>query len=330
MRRFTELYIRNLQPQAKRYEVREPGGLGLWTYPSGRKSWVFTYRFLGKKYRIILGEYPAKSLKRARTELNDQRKLLADGANPKDARDAERVAAIRAREAEEQELSVKRLAELYLGLWAKPRKRTWRKDQLMLEKDVIPRWGRRKVKTITLRDVVALLDDIQARGAPIQANRMLALLKKMFNFSIGRGYMTTNPCKGITMPAQETPGQRVLTTDEIKTFWTRLETAGMEDDLKRILKLVLILGQRPGEICGAQWEQISGDLWTIPGERHKSKRAHAVPLPTLALSILGTRRLVETQVRPCKDANSPRGDSLRPHPMTCWGGQRAFEPPLCA
>ena len=51
----------------------------------------------------------------------------------------------------------------------------------ILEKDVLPRFGKRKAKDITRRDIIALLDDIVARGAPIQANPALEIVRKLFN-----------------------------------------------------------------------------------------------------------------------------------------------------
>ena len=57
-------------------------------------------------------------------------------------------------------------------------------DERLLNQDVIPAWGKRKAKSITRRDVILLLDEIVDRGAPIQANRTLAVVRKMFNFAM--------------------------------------------------------------------------------------------------------------------------------------------------
>ena len=74
--------------------------------------------------------------------------------------------------------TVAALADEYLEKWAKPRKRSWREDTRILQKDVLPAWGHRKAKDITRRDVIGLLDDIVDRGAGIMANRTLATIRR--------------------------------------------------------------------------------------------------------------------------------------------------------
>ena len=83
--------------------------------------------------------------------------------------------AVTERAEERQAPTVAVLADEYLEKWAKPRKRSWREDERILQKDVLPEWGRRKAKDITRRDVIRLLDGIVDRGAGIMANRTLAL-----------------------------------------------------------------------------------------------------------------------------------------------------------
>ena len=63
---------------------------------------------------------------------------------------------------------MRELKEEYLEKWAKQHKRTWQEDQRILEKDVIPAWGRRKAKDIKRRDVITLIDSIVERGAPVE------------------------------------------------------------------------------------------------------------------------------------------------------------------
>jgi hypothetical protein len=97
--------------------------------------------------------------------------------------------------------TVATLAEEYLEKWAKPRKRSWREDKRILDKDVIPSWGRRKARELTRRDAIKLLDEIVDRGAGIMANRTLATVRKMFNFAVSRDIVPVPPaileCLGI-------------------------------------------------------------------------------------------------------------------------------------
>ena len=62
----------------------------------------------------------------------------------------------------------------------------WQRDAWLLTKEVIPAWGTWKAQDIRRRDVIALLDHLVERGAPIQANRVLSLVRKLFNWAVSR------------------------------------------------------------------------------------------------------------------------------------------------
>ena len=93
--------------------------------------------------------------------------------------------------------TVKALCRDYIDRHAKPNKRTWVQDERMLDKDVIPAWGRLKAEGITRTDVVTLLDRISDRGSPMQAGKVLALVRKVWNFGIDRGVLALNPAARI-------------------------------------------------------------------------------------------------------------------------------------
>src|SRR5262249_4039862 len=143
--------------------------------------------------RLTLGIYPTISLAEAREKAGRAHHAVQyDGTDPatakKTARDAESFAD---------------LARDYIERHAKRQKRSWRKDLLILEKDVLPRFGRRKERDLPRRDIIALLDDIVARGAPIQANRTLEIVRKAFNWAVGRDVLGANPCYRIAKPSSE-------------------------------------------------------------------------------------------------------------------------------
>jgi len=298
MKAFTATAIRQLRPRDRRYEVREPGGLGLWVYPSGRKAWVYTYHYLGRKERVVLGEYPAMGLARAREALLEAKQVLQDGRSPRAERAAQEEARRREREAQEREPTVAQLVEEYLERWAKPRKRSWEEDRRRLYKDVIPAWGKRKAREITRRDVRALLDRVMRRG-PYAANRLLAVIRKMFNWAVEQDILEVSPAWQVRAPGEERAKERVLTPAEIRAFWWGLEgfsslETGAEfratDSTRRALRFLLLTAQRPGEVAALPWAEIEGEWWTIPGERTKNRKAHRVPLTPLALELLGEPR----------------------------------------
>src|SRR4029079_5764016 len=116
-------------------------------------------------------------------------------------------------------------------------------DERILTKDVLSRWRALKVKDITRRDVVRLLNDIVDRGAPIQANRTLTVLRRMFRFAVGQAVIEVSPCDNVEAPSAENQRDRVLTEEEIRLLWQALDSASMEPNVRRILRLMLVTGQ---------------------------------------------------------------------------------------
>lgn len=233
--------------------------------------------------RLTLGRYGSISLAEARVKYTEAKKAVEDGRDPA----ADKVEHNRAeRDAE----TVAELVELYLAKWARPRKRSAHEDERILYKDVVPIWGKRRAKDIRRRDVIALLDAIVERGAPIQANRTLACVRKMFNWAVKRDLLDASPSVQIDRPADENIRDRALSDEEVKTFWNGLEKGAMTASIRLALKLQLVTGQRRGEILSAEWSEIDIEdkVWTIPAEKAKNNLLHAVPLSPLALKILGT------------------------------------------
>jgi integrase len=268
---------------------------------------------------MTLGNYPGMTLSKARAAFREARNLLEQGKDPIEAKRREREEQLLRDEARRRELeapTVARLVDEYLEKWAKPRKRSWREDQRILEKDIIPAWGKRKAKDITRRDVITLLDKLVDRGAPIQANRTLACVRKMFNFAVSRDIVPISPCTQITAPSAENRRDRVLSAGEIRLFWQKLDAAPMAMVTRLALKLILVTGQRKGEVINAEWSEVNlnSAWWTIPAEKSKNKLAHRVPLSPLAIALLEEAQALAGDSRwvfPGRKIENPiRGDSV--------------------
>jgi len=281
--KFTDRSIESLKSKDSRYLVwKDSGeGLGLRVSPKGRRSFIYMYRYGGRARMMTLGDYPQVSLADANLKHREAIKLLKKGIDPGAKVVAERKAE---REAE----TIQELVDEYMERWAKPRKRTWKKDDLILKKDVLPEWRRYKAKDVTRRDVVALLDKILKREAPIQANRTLAVIRKMFNFALGRDIVQFNPCIGVRSPSPENQRDRVLTEAEIKTFWEKLDQTDMHKNTRNAYRLMLLTAQRIGEVVSSRWQDmdLKSGWWIIPAERSKNKLQHRVPLSPEALAII--------------------------------------------
>ena len=279
--KLTDRQVKNLKPKSERYEVWEGRGFGIRVFPSGVKSWVCMYRIDGKAKRITFGNYPKMSVAQAHAAfgkaLADLDKGIDPGATLVNSNKENRLAP-----------TVEGLAKEYLEKWAKPRKRSWEEDERMLTKDVIPYLGKQKAKDVSRRDIVILLDKILERGSPIAANRTLAVTRRMFNFAVERDIISATPCYGFKAPTKENRRDRVLSPEEIHSFWKGLDDASMSELSRLALKLQLVTAQRKGEIVSSEWEEFDlvSSWWTIPTHKAKNGNAHRVPLSKLALELL--------------------------------------------
>lgn len=281
--KFTDRSIAAIKPKPERFIVWADGGkgFGVRVSPQGKKTFIYMYRFQGRSRMMTLGEYPHIKLAEA-----NEAHAKAWAASKKDIDPgAHKVAE---RKAERTAETIAELVEDYLEKWAKKRKRSWLEDKRIFDKDVLPKWKHRKARDIQRKDVINLLDAIVDRGAPIQANRTLAAIRKMFKFAIERDIVPYSPCAGIRAPSDESQRDRVLSHEEIKALWKNLDDADMHCGTKIAIKMILTTAQRSGEVVGAEWSEFDtkAGWWTIPGGKTKNGLPHRVPLSQLALELL--------------------------------------------
>ena len=291
--KFTDSSIRAIKPKAERFEVWETNGkgFGLRVGQSGKKSWIYLYRFEGRARRMTLGEYPGTNLAEAHEEHAKAKKTLSKGTDPGEKEQAKKAAHRNA-------FTVTDLIDYYMERHAKRNKVTWKEDQRCLHKDVIPAIGRKKAKDVEQRDIILITESIEDRGSPAMANRTHNILTKLFNFSVRKGILKTSPCAALELPTTKGQRNRALKNEkgEIKTFWQGLNDSDMEPQCQLALKFLLVTAQRRSEVVKAEWKEF--DLkkreWEIPIERLKSRKRknqelvgpHIVPLSDLALELL--------------------------------------------
>ena len=233
-----------------------------------------------------LGTYPEVTLETARTRFEDARRKVKNGIDPMAEQEEAKVARRKAP-------TVADLIEEYIEKHAKIHKRSWQDDERLLNKEILSVWGKRKASDITKRDVTLLLESIIDRGSPAMSNQVLKVTRKVFNFGIERDIIKTTPFTGVKALAPNNSRDRVLSESEIKTIWENINTAAISDEIVRALKLVLVTGQRPGEVSGMQSTEIDGHWWTIPAERAKNGKSHRVYLSDLALDLIGPLEVMD-------------------------------------
>jgi integrase len=172
-----------------------------------------------------------------------------------------------------------------------PRKRaTTQADyRSMLKVHVRPALGKRKVASVEFSDVNALHLAVTARSGPYRANRVIALLSKMFSLAVKWKLRTDNPSQGVERN-DEAKRERYLTEPELKRLKTAL--AKHDDrDAADIFLFLLLTGARRGEVLAARWNDIDlkKAIWTKPGATTKTRTTHIVPLNPLALALIKAR-----------------------------------------
>ena len=98
------------------------------------------------------------------------------------------------------------LAARYMKEHAERHKRSASADARNLRKHVLPTWGSRDFTTIRRGDVIELVEGLVAAGKPTLANRVQALVSKVFSFAIDAELRDDNPCHRMQRRGVETSG----------------------------------------------------------------------------------------------------------------------------
>jgi len=313
---FTDRSIRAIQPTpdgtVEYFDTdRRIPGFGLRAFESGRISWFVLYRYRGRSRRLTLGLFPTLGLANARAKAREALATVLAGDDPAGNKQAHRHAP-----------SFKYLVEQYMERHAKPRKRTWKADERAFRLYAPKDWWTMNAQDIRRADVRDVLDSIVGR-APIQANRVLASFRKLFNFGVSRDLLEQNPCWGIEQPAPARQRDRVLTPNELRQVWQAIEEE-LDRATAALFKLYLLTAQRGGELRSMAWVEVDFETgwWVVPSGRAKNRLAHRVPLGVMALDLL--RGLRETGNSPWVFATpSDRGYRETAHKATSRIRQRS-------
>jgi integrase len=268
--RLTDQFIKGLKPDTTRREFADDStpGLKLRVGANGRR----TFAFVGwspsqrRAVRIPLGTYPETSLAEARRKAQDARKALSDGT-PTAARS----------------MTLATLLGSWLDGYAKSQRATWKRDQSLINQ-ITEAMGSSPMATLRRGALVQWLEDYGKR-APSGANKLSAILKQAFDWGVTRELIASNPLASYrSAPGGiERPKDRVLSTEEIRTFQATLTSTA-----HAAIWTVLLTGQRPGECAAMRIEDLDLDagIWSLSAEKMKSRRAHKVPLTSFAIEHL--------------------------------------------
>jgi integrase len=279
--------VENVKPAATRREIPDAGCTGLYlvTQPSGRKSWAVRYRYEGRPRKLTLDGFSTLAIARKRaTEALEQVERGIDLAAEKQREQAASEEAQARLKAD----TVEHWVGEFIRLHVKVKNKSWKQQVWLFERHVLPAWKGRTIHDITRRDVNALLREI-AHGDPPRptlANRLLSAVGKLFNWAVAEDVINVSPARGVAPPGKENVRERVLDNAEIAAVWRGTDKLG--EPYAQFVKLLLLTGQRRTEVSAMTWTEVDLDkgIWTLPSERSKNGRQHAVPLSRQALDIL--------------------------------------------
>jgi integrase len=287
--RLTDRLVRELEPPPPTggrgnnritYDAVVPG-FGARITSAGAVSFVFNYRRRsdGIERRWTIGTFPAWSVTAARDEAKRLKREIEGGGDPlgklKAEREAPTVAVLCARfEAEHLPRLRPSTAQMYRAL---------------IKNEVVPTLGRLKVAAVEFADIDRLHRNL-SRRAPYLANRLLALLSKMFGLAVLWNLRTASPVRGVQRN-QEARRKRYLSGDELPRL-TKALAAYHNTEAADAIRMLLLTGARKTEVLSATWSQFDfgQGTWTKPGAATKQKTDHVVPLSAPARQLLAQIR----------------------------------------
>ncbi|ANY85289.1 hypothetical protein BB934_44805 (plasmid) [Microvirga ossetica] len=250
-------------------------GFGVRLRAGGKRVWIAQYRMGQKQRRVTIGSVETLDPDQARRAA---KAVLAKAHLGSDPQAAKAEAKARAH------LTLGAMVEPYLEFASRRLKpRTLVETSRYLQTSWKPLHGL-AIEKVTRRTVALQLAELALANGPIAANRARIALSSFFTWAMREGLADTNPVVGTNRPVEERSRDRVLSDNELARIWA----ACRDDDYGRIVRLLILTGQRREEVGGMAWSEL--DLhracWSIPRERTKNGLPHGVPLTEAALEVL--------------------------------------------
>lgn len=308
-RKITKTVVDDLEASESDYTVFDTvlTGFGVRVWPSGKKTFIASYRYEGRKRKVTLGKYGVLTVEQARAFAKD---VLAKAVQGVD------TAAMKARK--RGELTMAALCDEYLDEGCTHKTAgTVAGDKGRIKNHIKPVLGTRRIFEITSADIAKLSRSVAAgktkgAGGKYAASRTVRLLGGIFTYAVKRGYLATNPRSGVET-YKDNRNQRFLDEPELQRLGAALieaETVGLpyswRDDAKAkhrpkdaetrrtvvsphavaAIRLLALTGLRLRQVLHARWDQVDVKRGFLALPPHKRHPARVVPLGADALAIL--------------------------------------------
>jgi integrase len=280
----TDLTVRHLKTEAKQrsYFDDTVQGFGVRVSPGGTKTFVLVHG--PARERISIGRFGVISLADARAEA---KRILA-----------ERTLGARRPKHVRFDVALTEFCEGHCN--RKNRPGTAYETKRLLTKHFLPPFRRRCLDDISDADIGKIIEGLL--DTPSTANHAFTAARTFFRWvaKSPRRYVPYSPMASMALPTPPVRRRRVLTDEEIVAVWRTAEAR--TDDYGTIVRLLLLTGQRRGEVAALHRDFIAGDLVTLPEELAKNHQEHTYPLGDLAQSLLPTH---DGLLFPAKDGTTP-------------------------
>lgn len=282
MPKLTKRNIEALQTRDAEYFVSdsELPGFGIRIAPSGRKTFALRYRINGSQRRFKIGLFGPLTAEDGRRRAKQLLGEVASGGDPS-----------RSRKAKRDDPTMRVLSARYLEEYAEKRKKTVEEDRAKLNRYVLPRLGSLRVSAVTRRDVLELHREISQKY-PIAANRVLALVSKMFSLAVLWELRRDNPATKIPKNP-ENRRETFLGSSDLAGLGRALRDAevSQSESIYAIaaIRLLLFTGCRRNEILGLRWSEVDFEYGVLRLSDSKTGR-RIVQLNTPALGVLARLR----------------------------------------
>lgn len=312
----TNTEVTKAKPKAKVYTLSDGGGLQLRVKPNGSKIWLLDYYrpYTGKRTSISFGPYPHIGLADARAKRDESRALLTKNIDPKEHREELDKAQKEAHDNTLQKVAADWLEIKKASVTLEHANDSWRS----LELHIFPELGRVPLHKITAVKAIEAIKPIAARGNLETVKRLCQRLNEIMTFAVNTGLIPSNPLSGIHK-AFLAPGkqhQPTLEPTRLPELMQALSRASIRLTTRCLIEWQLHTMVRPREAAGTRWSEIDFDseLWNIPAERMKKRKAHTVPLTRQTLALLEVMKPISARsefVFP-----SDRNIRVHTHPQT--------------
>lgn len=293
----TDLEVKKAKATDAPKKLTDGGGLFLLVQTNGGKYWRLAYRFAGKQKTLALGVYPDVSIADARDRRDYARKLLANGDDPGEAKQAAKRATLAA-VANSFEAIAKEYHNVRSPMWTEGHAKQWLGN---LEKYAFPVIGGLEIDKIEPLELLGILRDMEKSKTFETRDRLGQSVGAVFKYAIATGRARYNPAADIRMALADRPKVEhfpCISTAEIPVFLRAVTAYQNKEKVSPIaitaLRLLMLTATRTSEVRYSKWEDFDLDAgaWIVPAEQKGRKgkgdkrKDHAVPLSAQAVEIL--------------------------------------------